>query len=913
MKKLFLLILLPFAQPVKADIPDSFKELYQPQKKTISFLSVDGIKYSIKAMASYDEVKVTQNTELDHLQEILERAQIKKSYVDEILKDFSQGVHNTNLCESSPEKCVVKTDTYAVYYDYYKNTLYMWVSPDLYAEDYQLDKVVYAESHNAHPAFINTFSGYVGGGDSSDMNMTLYADSVLGLPYGYVESSLEYRSDNDDFDVDDFKYTLDDGPIKYRAGFSTQNKVFNTTDYLVGSSLNRELALEVGSSKDTILGGTQSQQKIFFYAQREGILTVYRGDKILLQKRVSEGQGFLTQDELPAGRYDITLEIKVAGRVVSKETKAVFNTLNDTLAINDFDYHLSVGQYKPDQDLNFDNDLLQEEIYDDMQDKAFARGLINYRLNNYISLGAGLTASEEGNIGAVGLKGNYEQLVFQGLLQYFTAGQQQYELYLNVGNLSFDYENYISVDNHDDSTLGDYLYGLADYQRFSATYSQSFESLGYTYITYSYTEQDASQNQAGYSSNYLSAGVTFPGVFDSTFDIGLDYEFAGETNEINMNINWSVPISELFNYRNSTSFNQNGVSQFSNYIESNDFFEKNRDFDMSASVGNVYNSDSTTPAYSTASINSQLRGDGFNSSLYGYSDTDGQRNYNVSFDSTQVVTADDINFTRFKRDSYVKVNTDNNIRFDRESTSRGLLVVKSNGKLASKKIIYKDKDLSPVTPYKPYQVEMDVDSVDLVNTGVQNVDGFAYPGTVFTIDTDLTKVVTFISGFNDIFENEMADVQCKGEGCVNITEIQNGIYKVSVEEGRQFALTSGDYACITPDVNEVTDFNLGKNYCVPNDTGNGVIVKNAEGIDQKIYIIGAFDNESVIEMVKEKFKSKENHFEVVEKSIGKYTYLYMKSGVDYQLSQATIDEISSLSKLAIKLTDKNIETAEQRN
>ncbi|EMB9236012.1 TcfC E-set like domain-containing protein [Vibrio alginolyticus] len=902
-KSFVLLAFFPFIS-MASSVPEGFEDLFQLDKQVVQFKMSDGFSYPVKAMASYDLVRVTEQSELDKIRLALESNNIDKNIIENVLVTLQQGTVNTEQCNGRADECIVFPTEFEFYYDYYTNTLYFWVNEEFIEKEYAADDVRYAPVSNEHGGIINHTTAYLGGSDTNNPDLSFYDDTTIGFKYGYFESELLYQSNDDDFDVDKAKYSIDVDEKKFRLGYESQNQTFNTTDYLLGSANNNELSLEYGTSTDAIIGGAKTLQKIFFFAPRDAILTVYRDEKILFQRQVKEGQGFITQDDLPRGRYNIELEIKVAGEVVSKETRSVFNSNDDTLRVKGVDYHLTAGTLVQDSDVEYSNPI-QESIMEDVDGSGFGRALFNYRVNSNWSLGAGLTGSAEGHSYSIGSKFFYDDFNFQGLIQKFDGDAKKYELFAGYGNISFDMEVFrADLDSH----LATFLYDIDDYERYNLTYSTVIDNVGYAYASLNKNASESVNDlvYSGYDSTYLTMGLSFPGKFSSNFDLSVDYNF-DDGEEVSVNLVWRVPLSELLNSRTSIGMSQQGVSQFSNYLESNDLLTKQRNKSLYATVGNTYQDSDANPNYSSASLSAQANEDAYSTSGYLYADTSGKRNYNLTFDSTQVVSQGEVYGTRYNQKSYAVIDSDNNIKFERENSSRGLAVVKANGSVGSKKIIYKDTELLALKKYQNYEVMLDTDSVDIANSGSSSVGGYSYPGTVMKLNTNLTKVVTFISGFKNFDDKRIEELECNGDACVDVSEIQKGIYKISVEEGKSFDLSAAGQRCFVPSIIDASAFNLGMNYCLPNlEPGTQLADTEVSKDGKKIIIVGLFNEPLVMDNIKNNMLIALNgKAQLNEKQLGRNTLLYLELDSEINISEAVFEQIEDASKFAIDLRQKD--------
>ncbi|WP_249199461.1 CS1-pili formation C-terminal domain-containing protein [Photobacterium sp. GJ3] len=284
----------------------------------------------------------------------------------------------------------------------------------------------------------------------------------------------------------------------------------------------------------------------------------------------------------------------------------------------------------------------------------------------------------------------------------------------------------------------------------------------------------------------------------------------------NISLLWNIPISKLFSAESNLSFDNNGVSQFSNGISSNDLV-KDRSVYASISADNNYSDNRTDNSkYFSSDVNVQVNRDAFSANGYGYIDSNGEKNMNLGFSSSQVITGNGVKATSKRSNAYIYVSSENNVRNGDNLSSQGLLVLDKNDKYNRNMTLYNDSNLIPVDLYSDYDATINVESVDLYNSGGKRISGYAQPGTVLEVKPKLRRIVTFIAGFKDIFDQSLRDIQCKGDGCLTVSNITDGVYKVSVLEGENFTLNDNQYRCILPSISQSGLMNFGENYCLPN-------------------------------------------------------------------------------------------------
>ncbi|MFA0725050.1 hypothetical protein AB4574_28255, partial [Vibrio sp. 10N.222.49.E5] len=131
------------------------------------------------------------------------------------------------------------------------------------------------------------------------------------------------------------------------------------------------------------------------------------------------------------------------------------------------------------------------------------------------------------------------------------------------------------------------------------------------------------------------------------------------------------------------------------------------------------------------------------------------------------------------------------------------------------------------------------------------------------------------SAFNDISEHPIDNVTCIGEGCIEVNEMADSVYRVTVLEGLNFELYSNKGQCLLPyEFTSTSQLNFGQNYCLPiaadHNKVQQFVVNNQEfsGI-----FIGAFEDSGQLNKALEKFKLLD--YNVIQKNIGNYKAVYI--------------------------------------
>ncbi|QUJ69957.1 TcfC E-set like domain-containing protein (plasmid) [Photobacterium sp. GJ3] len=392
--------------PVK-NLPDDFKALFDFKQKNVELIFTDKSSDSLPMFVNYDTVKLNSEQQKQAFIQELKRLHIKQSLITDIMYDFEQGAKNSADCEGTLSQCIVTPDRYSTLYDYYSNKLYLWVNPNYLETDSNISsQQEYAESKKDNYTLINHFNAYSNTNNEFDnTSFNFYDDSIIGLKYGYLDTQTGYfihMGGDDDFDLDRMQYNYEFDRYRFQVGYNSTTDNFNATDVLFKMNNTSEIAFGFGTSSNLLKSQSRVTQKIFYFAPKSGVLNIYRDGRIILQKNVPSGQGLITNNELPKGRYDVILELKVGDDVVYKETRTIFNTNDDQLATGNFDYLISTGIYKKDSDLNTDSFL--GKINTEVDGESFIRTGISYRAADYLLLSIGGSTSSIGNSGMVAAK-----------------------------------------------------------------------------------------------------------------------------------------------------------------------------------------------------------------------------------------------------------------------------------------------------------------------------------------------------------------------------------------------------------------------------------------------------------------------------------------------------------------------------
>ncbi|WP_413282542.1 CS1-pili formation C-terminal domain-containing protein [Vibrio sp. MA40-2] len=901
----FLFILILFSRLVYSSVPSEFMDLYDAAQRRVNVIDVQGRVHAVTLNVSYDTTTLTSLESERELTKILVSNSVSDALIDVFIADLKKGIKNDQLCANDPSKCREIPDVYSLYYDYYTNKLHFRVNPKYVELSYNNEELQYASAYNENNALINSVNIYATA-DKDYTNFSLYDKVIVGLPYGHISSEINYRSSESYLDIDEFLYNLEFDNYKLTTGYTNNRVSFNATDFLINDVKNGEWSLDFGTSKNLVLSGPASVQKIFYFSPSNGVLTIYRDDKIILQKNINQGQGFITNSDLPFGRYDIRMVIYSGTEIVKQEIRSIYNTHNDSLQVKGVDFRTTVGTYEDtNSDLlgSIDAEKFNEAEFDEVNayvvGEPFVRGLLAYRPVDFITIGGGVSLSNVGNYVNFGSK-IYLPYQSQATVSayIYDDNSSQFEASLNFKNWTASVENF-DVSGEDDLSLSQYMFNESDYLKYTLATNVSLGMSKFGYLSYNYIDQEGSGYFGGFKSTYLSGGVSFNTAGNSTIDINGSYDFSGEQrDDLSLSVVWSVPLSDSVTGRSTVRTTESGITQISAGLTTDDLVE---DQDIYANAQVTQNYSSTHPNnYTSVSSNAQVTKEPFTAGAYAYMDTSGERSINVNLSSSQIITKNkNLYLTKDKAESYLAINTESNIRYDQESASRGLLVIDRNGNQQQKEILYADRSISALRSYSSYNSYYDAESVDLYNVGDRSAQAYSLPGTVLELEPSITKVVTFISGFRNIFNTPINDIECVGTGCVSMTELMDGIYKVSVREGQRFSLIGNEEICLIPSIDDADVYNFGDNYCIPDIELLAYNNLKVSSNQSQILFLGEYDNsfDQYISKADIDAISREN-IQILEHPIGKRNFVYALISPSHSISEKVKNTFETMSRHA---------------
>ena len=881
-------------------IPAGFEDFYSQQERDVEIKNIDGRYMTIPMSVTYDSVQFSNPEDATAVASELMSSGLNERTAQQIVAGFTRGQSNTVDCQGDLNLCRLTPKSYDTFYDYHSNKLYLYVNKDLLEESKpKALKKHYASTYNANPGLINNASLYTSSDFSSNLDVSLSDKFILGLPYGSVHVDTYLSNQEDASELNYGYYNLEYQNLRLTAGYHQDRLALNSTSFLLNSTQYHDVNVNLSSSKNLSRTAKNEDQSLYFYAQTQGVLKIFRDDQIILQQSVQEGQGSISYSRLPNGVYDVIVEISVGNQVVSSESVRIYNANTDTLNTGEFDYSVSVGKFQ-------DNDTYQSDesqpsglsTTNEFEGVAFLQGALAYKWSDAQTVAVSSTLTNDHAMGQLGLKG---YLPFDSRYEVFLSNIDSEAWYLsgywNLGTLGFTYER---LNNPEQNQFAQNLYGVSDKEQLGISTSYTIGDTVRGYSSVNYIEQNTLSNNQ-FSNWSVSSGLSTPFIVDSTLDLNITFNNEQLTSnwdqgEYAVSLNWSVPLSTKLTGNTGFTVTENGFSQYTNSLETQDLI-KDQDTDLRLTASNSYYANSRNASVTNMTAYAARRGEHYQADGFVYAANNGEKAINASLRSSQIIGANSVNFTTEQSDAYAVVDTQNNIRFDSdEKRIKGLVVVRSDEQIMNKQYIYDDQAIITLNDYQATTVELDVESVALHNTGQQSVTGYTHPGSVIELNSNVSRVISFVSKFKDIFGNDVQSIECEGPACLNVSSITSGIHKVDVQEGQQFALTSNGQQCYLPSVDDAKQLNFGTNFCQPNlnPMESMMLVSNNEEIN--VMYIGEFDD---INTLNEQLHAlTDNGMEFITTRLGRTSFVYLTVNKDLQLSHQQRQNIENVARYA---------------
>lgn len=791
-------------------IPDEFAHLYSAQKLEVTFELPNNVSGNINVLGNYDgAINLSKDNE-DNIKKLMVKSGIKENRLDDILGVIFE-----------EKKCIKFCDDVVVNYDYDSLEAHISV-PASYLDGEYIEHAFVEQEADTQGVILNN-KLYVSAYDSN-FNSTYNLQSLIGVGKGYVNSDLDITSsDNSDGSVslNELNYDLAMKGHQLSFGYNKYgNNIENITSNLDNTTPNDQVYLALESSNNLLHKGSSSSNKIYFDMKNKGMVTIMRDERIIKNTYFTSGQHYIEYSSLPRGNYEVKIILKPDG--MKKEI--MYKTINNSTSsrsVNGYDYHLSINNV-------------------DTEDTTitYGQGLLNFPFNDNIDFGFGAKSNGQNSFVSLETGLAISDFYATGYLDKMIGKDVSYSKFqANYENFQIDYSQYNSDDEvefsdavYGDSSYTQYSIG-ANFKMFDGRLSlfKNFSSRDHDLGVMKNSSFSMSYSTTIYNDWFIQVAYTKNSNESESYYYA-DENYENEFNEDSFSVSVNIPLSNDITATSSVDVSGENSARFINSIEQANIVD-NKDVNVGGMLtSTVSESDSSVGA----SINVRNKSDLYAVSGYGYIDSQGDNNINASVESTILIpeSYDDIYFTKESSDSYLIVNS------NREEMQNGMAYIKSNNSANTSVMLNGNSSIIPVSNYEDYEYELDYESSGFQSNSSTKKSTFTFPGTMSVINSNIKKVVSFMTYFEDFNKESLNNIRCVGDGCVDVTRVGDGIYSISVYDNYDYKIVSNDEYCWVESIG--VDQGAGKSRCFPNiqeDRDSGLkIVNHGLGSDDETII-----------------------------------------------------------------------------
>ncbi|HIF9373437.1 TPA: TcfC E-set like domain-containing protein [Photobacterium damselae] len=853
-------------------IPKDFEHFYSYSDNDLVVYLPNNKRKIIKVVSNIDEIKKINNIE-----------QFKKYLLD-------SGVNKNNI--PTVISAILKKDSSDVKVDYNfdKKTIKIKVPSDFMISKSKLSSFTSAESDETALITRNRFyaSSYDGNFDASINNY-----STIGFDKSHINIDSRLSTIGDPIVIDSTSYVRDFKGASLLIGYSSYgSEVVNSTSVFDYSSGDDEYRLSFFSNDNLLIGDKSTTGRVYFDMKANGSYQVKREGKIIYTDSVLKGQNFISYNKLPVGIYQIQIELRPDGMPQEVITKQIVN-ISSITSKRGFDYNLSYSSSeKKYKDNNYSANYITASGTYSLYDDRLLIGT-NFSFDGSDShYGVGLRFL----LNDISASTYVENLSNDGLLIAFNSSLYGFNL---------DYKN---VDIDDFQTLSDLTmvrYGDHSYRQTNISYSFPFFNSSIGFFASHYEEYMGVNNEKNITDN-ISLNYN-RNIFKNT-QLTLSYGLnnSNDYNEYTLGASINIPIDDKFNYNSSYEYSSKRGTRFDNTIDynSDSYFEDvefNNNINLTETV-NRNNSNILLGASTTA------QNDYFSGNAFVSISDDNYSNLTLSANSTSIITKDGIHLTKDDADSFILVKNENKELND--VNDLGLIDLHKDNSYRQRQEIKGGTTVIPIDNYSDYQISLDneVSGYKEIEQNLGTDEMFSYPGTVKIIKNKVREVVTFLTYFEDFNDEAVNDIKCKGDGCVAVNKVGNGIYNISVVKDNDFKLTYNNQICLID--SDVINHNKDASRCFPSiyEQSNGlqIVTRGFKSNDNEVvYYLGVKDNQIPNDLAA---TLKNMNVSVVEYPFNEKVHLFVKVSkeisINSEMMVTTMDVLAEVQKYAS--TEKSI-------
>ncbi|HIF9141178.1 TPA: TcfC E-set like domain-containing protein [Photobacterium damselae] len=853
-------------------IPKDFEHFYSYSDDDLVFYLPNNKRKIIKVVSNIDQIKKIYN--IGKFKQYLLDSGIKKNHIQNVI---SAVLKNNN-------------SDVKINYNFDKKSIEIKVPSDFMVSKSKSSSFTNAESDET--ALITRSRLYASSYDGEfDASINNY--SIIGFDKSHISLDSRFSTTGDPIVIDSTSYVRDFKGASLLIGYSSYgSEIVNSTSVFDYSSGDDEYRLSFFSNDNLLIGDKSTTGRIYFDMKANGSYRVKREGKIIYTDSVLKGQNFISYNKLPVGIYQIQIELRPDGMPQEVITKQVVNVSSIT-SKRGFDYNLSYSSSEKKYEDNdySDNYITASGTYSLYDDRLLVGSNFSYDGNNsHYGIGLRFLLND------ISASSYIENLSNDGLLFAFNS---------SLYGFNFDYKN---VDIDDLQTLSDLTvvrYGDHSYKQTNISYSFPFFNSSIGFFASRYEEYIGDNNEKNTTDN-ISINYNRSIFKNTQLTLSYGLNSSNDYDEYTLGASVNIPLDDKFNYNSSYEYSSKRGTRFDNTIDYNsDLYIEDVEFNNNINLTETVNRNNSNILFGASST---AQNDYFSGNAFVSISDDNYSNLTLSANSTSIITKDSINFTKDDADSFILVKNENK-ELD-VVNDLGLIDLHKDNSYRQRQAIKGGSTIVPIDNYSDYQISLDneVSGYKEIERNSGTAEMFSYPGTVKIINNKVREVVTFLTYFEDFNDEAVNDIKCKGDGCVAVNKVGNGIYNISVVKDNDFKLTYNNQICLID--SDVINHNKDASRCFPSisEQPNGlqIVTRGFKSDDNEVvYYLGVKDNKIPNDLAA---TLKNMNMSVVEYPFNKKVHLFVKVSkeinVNSEMMVTTMDVLTQVQKYAS--TEKNI-------
>ncbi len=770
----------PFAGS-SSTYPIEFADFFEERLEQIEVvIAGEARSQSIDGLVTYESFRLNNNEDnVAVFVAYLKKLRLTDAAIDKVVEQLVVGVKSNPGCGGMLSLCIPQNqpDTAEFVFDFDAQQLKVFVDASML--EHRPDSAEYHSSARVSNALVNWSDLYFYADGEGNDTLNWSNKSTIGLPLGFLSVDTQYQHNEGELELYQAVYDVEVGEHRAVVGYQGRQAVtFNSTDFLNYGANYAGLGFSLGSSQNLLKGQSQAQKRIYFFAPQSAQLEVYQGERLLLNRVVSQGQQSIGYDELPSGVYNLTLVLKQGEQEILREQRQIVNTTQFLLPVNSWDYRIDVGVLN---DLTVSDNPYLDNISSD--ERGYGRISLAYRPSETLSLASGITSNiDDAFFQTGGYWVHGSGLSAQYNIGVFASGSQSHYGQASFGPLSSSYR-YVDSDENA-SPLTRLLYGDTGSTDWSVGVSgQMLGGTGYAnYFNYQADDFQSDNISLSWSRN----------AFGGLFSFNTTYSMSDEQDDSwNVMLAWSISLDDNFSVRTGFYNDQMGQS----YNQSTATYQHSGDFGYASSTLGIKRGRESNAEWS-ANVNG--RSDAVGYSAYSYVNSEGQRSLSGSLSGTQILSSQGGAMTYENGRAFVSiepnlveqvVSDDAPIDVTYNALKDGKYWYKDSATVEQKKLI-KLSEYSDIT----FELDADADNMDIEDGEFHQ---FVMPGSYHQVKSKVIPLKSQVFLLDDMFGEPISSVRCLGDGCKSVDTLSDdGVVRVNYRADEPFKLVSAKRLCV---------------------------------------------------------------------------------------------------------------------